>query len=636
MTESVDTVHGRARRPRLPGGLHPRPDRALRGRLLAPGPAGAGAHARGRGRLRPGARLRRASGCATRCCSSARRSRGGGPGSPGRRRAGRPRRRASSAARGSHVDAHDRTRADGRRRARRSRPSSASGPGLSRPAHRRARPPRLALLARPRRAVGHRGAARAGADLPHARAGARGPAGGRARQAAADRPRPAQDARARLDLGRERRRRGRARLGREQDPASIDGVLVLGDLASRAWHKPWVVPWSNGRDQPPIALAADGRGRRCARRSAPTRAARARPRSGRAARCRSRSRSRARSTARACPAVLLQISGERGPAPDAPVSRERFTEFGRGALRAVTRARRGGRRGAASRAPRSPDETDGIVTLRNVLPDWSVRLLVLCLLLPALLAALDAFFRARRRHLRRRLGRLGARRRARGAARLGMAARARHRRRAAGAARPGPARRPPARRPRRPRRSPRSRWRSCWASCSRAADALGAAGARQPGGGRRRAPPSARRLRASRSSSGCSTRTPRRCWCRPRTCGCSSARRRRGCAGSGAGSRSRPGCSRRCWCWSGAGRAQHGPFALARHVAGRDRRRPRLGWSALALGALAGCVATLVRVLRARAPDRRGGAGRPRPRTRGPAGYAGPGSLGGTESALRR
>ena len=37
--------------------------------------------------------------------------------------------------------------------------------------------------------------------------------------------------------------------------------------------------------------------------------------------------------------------------------------------------------------------------MRNVLPDWSVRLVVLCLLLPALVAALDAFFRARRHRL---------------------------------------------------------------------------------------------------------------------------------------------------------------------------------------------------------------------------------------------
>ena len=37
--------------------------------------------------------------------------------------------------------------------------------------------------------------------------------------------------------------------------------------------------------------------------------------------------------------------------------------------------------------------------MRNVLPDWAVRLLVGTLLLPALLAALDALFRARRRRL---------------------------------------------------------------------------------------------------------------------------------------------------------------------------------------------------------------------------------------------
>jgi hypothetical protein len=54
------------------------------------------------------------------------------------------------------------------------------------------------------------------------------------------------------------------------------------------------------------------------------------------------------------------------------------------------------------RAAASPPFTrgpDGIVTMRNVLPDWVVRLLVGTLLLPALLAALDGWFRARRRHL---------------------------------------------------------------------------------------------------------------------------------------------------------------------------------------------------------------------------------------------
>jgi hypothetical protein len=41
----------------------------------------------------------------------------------------------------------------------------------------------------------------------------------------------------------------------------------------------------------------------------------------------------------------------------------------------------------------------GLVTMRNVLPDWAVRLLVGTLLLPAFLTALDGFFRVRRRGL---------------------------------------------------------------------------------------------------------------------------------------------------------------------------------------------------------------------------------------------
>jgi hypothetical protein len=45
------------------------------------------------------------------------------------------------------------------------------------------------------------------------------------------------------------------------------------------------------------------------------------------------------------------------------------------------------------------ESTHGIVTMRNVLPDWAVRLLVGTLLLPALLTALDGFFRVRRRRL---------------------------------------------------------------------------------------------------------------------------------------------------------------------------------------------------------------------------------------------
>jgi hypothetical protein len=186
---------------------------------------------------------------------------------------------------------------------------------------------------------------------------------------------------------------------KEQDAGAIDGVLVLGDLASSVSHPPWVAPWSNGLSQPPIgwqrtvevaarqeAAEAPGAARaggRLARRAVPFSVG-----------------EQAEVDRIGLPAVLLQVSGERGPARAAAVSRERFTEVGRASLRAVTALDEAGRRGSGGETrPPFAGDPQGVVTMRNVLPDWSVRLIVICFLAPALLAALDAFFRARRRRL---------------------------------------------------------------------------------------------------------------------------------------------------------------------------------------------------------------------------------------------
>jgi len=186
---------------------------------------------------------------------------------------------------------------------------------------------------------------------------------------------------------------------RAQDGATVDGVLVLGDLASVVWHKPWVVPWSNGGSQPPLGwqrtveaaarqeVGVDAGGARAsaqwARRALPFAVT-----------------EQAEVNRAGLPAVLLQISGERGPAAGARVSRDRFTDLGRASLRAVTALDEAGRLGSGGDTlPPFAGDPQGVVTLRNVLPDWSVRLIVLCLLAPALLAALDALFRARRRRL---------------------------------------------------------------------------------------------------------------------------------------------------------------------------------------------------------------------------------------------
>jgi hypothetical protein len=186
---------------------------------------------------------------------------------------------------------------------------------------------------------------------------------------------------------------------RAQDPETIDGVLVLGDLASERLVRPLVVPWSNGSERPPLAwqrtvetavrieAGLDPGGSRAsaqwARRALPMTV------------------SEQGEVNRAGPAgVLLQVTGERGPGAAERTSPERLDAVGRAALRALSALDGAGRADASGQTePPFAGETSGIVTLRNVLPDWSVRLLVLCFVLPPLLAALDAAFRARRRRL---------------------------------------------------------------------------------------------------------------------------------------------------------------------------------------------------------------------------------------------
>jgi hypothetical protein len=179
----------------------------------------------------------------------------------------------------------------------------------------------------------------------------------------------------------------------------IDAVLVLSDLAGARAAKPWVVPWSLGAGAAPLGL------QRTVENA--VRAEAGRPGGSRAS---------AQWIRRALPltvseqgvvdeaslpAVLIGVSGERGPRPAEPVRRARLEEFGRAALRAVMAIDAAGPADEerADAAAAFADAPAGIVTMRNVLPDWAVRLLVGTLLLPAVLTALDGFFRVRRRHL---------------------------------------------------------------------------------------------------------------------------------------------------------------------------------------------------------------------------------------------
>jgi hypothetical protein len=88
-------------------------------------------------------------------------------------------------------------------------------------------------------------------------------------------------------------------------------------------------------------------------------------------------------------AVLVQVSGERGPGARAPVSAERMEGFGRSVLSAVD---------ALDVAPdiESAPQT-GLVLARQIVPAWALRLLIGTLLLGPALVLVDGLARARRR-----------------------------------------------------------------------------------------------------------------------------------------------------------------------------------------------------------------------------------------------
>ena len=169
----------------------------------------------------------------------------------------------------------------------------------------------------------------------------------------------------------------------------VDAVIVLGDLASTRSDKPWVVPWSNARGSAPLRLqrtaeravseetgdppGASHWAGQFLRQAFPLTVSGQGPLNG-----------------HEIPTVLIGPGGELGSPGDQDTSTERLRHFGRAALRTVT---------ALDNATEiEPVPETGIVIRGQVLPAWAIRVVGLALLLPALLAAVDGFFRVRRRH----------------------------------------------------------------------------------------------------------------------------------------------------------------------------------------------------------------------------------------------
>ncbi|HEV7585328.1 MAG TPA: M28 family peptidase [Solirubrobacteraceae bacterium] len=170
----------------------------------------------------------------------------------------------------------------------------------------------------------------------------------------------------------------------------LDAAIVLGDLAGTHLVRPFVVPFSDGYGSAPLQLQrtlAD----------AFTREAGVNPGSPSATGQLAHLAfpfavgEQGALLAAGVPSVLAQLSGERGPSAHEAVSSERLEGSGRAVLSAVD---------ALDGAPDISSKPDtGVLLQRKTLPAWALRLVLAALLFGPLLVAVDGLARARRRRL---------------------------------------------------------------------------------------------------------------------------------------------------------------------------------------------------------------------------------------------
>jgi hypothetical protein len=172
-----------------------------------------------------------------------------------------------------------------------------------------------------------------------------------------------------------------------QLPGPVDAVIVLGDLAGVATPGPVLVPWSNRQDVAPPALRNTLAAALTAQTSLtpggvglPGQVAHlAFPMSA---------TEQAPFNDVGQPAVLLSLSGGQDPPPNEPTSPARIAGMGRTTLQAMTALEAGGT---------VPNSSSYLLWAGKVIPSWAVRLLVLVLIIPVLAVTIDGLARARRR-----------------------------------------------------------------------------------------------------------------------------------------------------------------------------------------------------------------------------------------------
>ena len=171
-------------------------------------------------------------------------------------------------------------------------------------------------------------------------------------------------------------------------PGPIDAVVVLGDLAAKHPTQPIVIPWSTTTKLAPPALVNT-----VSRALAGQHAAHA-TNPGTLAQLAHLAfpltvSGQAPFAQLGIPAVALSESGELGPSASAPLPSQRaFTNTGRSVLETIS---------ALDSAPRVAPPSSFVLFDGKVVPGWAISLFVLTLILPVLLTTVDACARASRR-----------------------------------------------------------------------------------------------------------------------------------------------------------------------------------------------------------------------------------------------
>ncbi|HEY2320245.1 MAG TPA: hypothetical protein VGH67_18200 [Solirubrobacteraceae bacterium] len=168
----------------------------------------------------------------------------------------------------------------------------------------------------------------------------------------------------------------------------IDAVVVLGDLASARVQQPIILPWSTRqavappllrntvasalRAQTSIADGFTGLGGQFAHLAFPFTLGQQAP-----------------FGARGIPAVEVSLSGEQGPASDSPVApASQLTAAGRAILQTIS---------ALDSGSSVPAPSAYLLLGGKVVPGWAISLFVLALLVPVVMTTIDGVARARRR-----------------------------------------------------------------------------------------------------------------------------------------------------------------------------------------------------------------------------------------------